>query len=123
LKKPGGQLWVDCVSSAQGTAVVDRVETMQARYRRRQSQQHLTLLSLGPALAAESNVGLTARTVSSQGSRDRPQPLHCSRASSPGESQQKVDSTQRRPLLFSGKAGVPSSRPRGTLAIRSTAPA
>ena len=67
--------WVGCVSSAQGTAIVDRVETMQARYRRRQSQQHLTLLSLGPALAAESKVGVTARTVSSQGSRDRPQPL------------------------------------------------
>jgi hypothetical protein len=59
-----------CLCSAQGTAVVDRVETMPARCRRRHRQQHLTLLSLGPALAAESNIGLIALTVSSQVSRD-----------------------------------------------------
>lgn len=48
---------------------------MPVRCRRRQRQQHLTLLSLGPALAAESNVGLMALTVSSQVSPDRLQPL------------------------------------------------
>jgi hypothetical protein len=44
--------------------------------RRRLCQQHLTLLPLGRALVAESNVGLKVLTVSSHVDGDRLQPLH-----------------------------------------------
>ena len=59
----------------------DWVATMSARCRRRrrQCQQHLTLLTLGRDLAGEPNGGLQATTVSSQVDRDRQQPLQSGR--------------------------------------------
>lgn len=52
----------------------------QCRWRLRQN--YFASLSLGPAQAAEPNVGLMAPTVSTLVAGDRPQPLHISRPTS-----------------------------------------